>query len=57
MYVFAGVIHEYTFACMFVLVCVCVCVCVSVCVHVCMRVRVCVINNLSFCVLISNQVW
>ena len=23
-YMFAGVIHEYTFACMFVLVCVCV---------------------------------
>ena len=37
---FAGVIHEYTFACMFALVCVCVCV------NVCMCVCVCVINFL-----------
>ena len=37
MYVFAGVIHEYTFACMYWFVCVCVCVCVYVraCVRVC----------------------
>ena len=46
-YVFAGVIHEYTFA--YVHVCLCWCVCLFVCLCVCMFVLVCVVVCVCVC--------